>query len=213
MKIGYSLILALLLHFPLFLEGYGKGVSDTVADLQNTCSRLTHQVNNHRTEIKTFEERLLNFELMLESVREELNSSKDQQKESLNTRNNSLELRIASLEQSNKALIADIKQLTQHANETATTLKGYQQKISSLDQAISKQNRNLSNMQNAINSLIEALDKADNPDRAQYKVKTGDSLAKIAKAHQTTVEAIKALNGMNSDKIIVGKTIKIPCKP
>lgn len=43
-----------------------------------------------------------------------------------------------------------------------------------------------------------------------YKVKEGDSLEKIARAHQTTIKAIKELNGLTSDKIVVGKTLKIP---
>lgn len=43
-----------------------------------------------------------------------------------------------------------------------------------------------------------------------YKVKKGDSLYEIAKKHGTTVAAIKKANGMKSDKISVGKTIKLP---
>lgn len=43
-----------------------------------------------------------------------------------------------------------------------------------------------------------------------YKVKEGDSLEKIARAHQTSVKAIKELNNLANDKIIVGKTLKIP---
>lgn len=43
-----------------------------------------------------------------------------------------------------------------------------------------------------------------------YKVKKGDSLYEIAKKNGTTVAAIKKANGMKSDKIAVGKTIKLP---
>lgn len=43
-----------------------------------------------------------------------------------------------------------------------------------------------------------------------YKIKKGDNLYVIARKHGTTVAAIKKANGMKSDKIDVGKTLKIP---
>ncbi len=45
---------------------------------------------------------------------------------------------------------------------------------------------------------------------AIYMVKSGDSLTRIAKAHGTTVKALKAANGLKSDRIVVGKKLKIP---
>jgi LysM repeat protein len=43
-----------------------------------------------------------------------------------------------------------------------------------------------------------------------YVVKSGDSLTRIAKAHGTTVNALKAANGLESDRIVVGAKLKIP---
>ncbi len=43
-----------------------------------------------------------------------------------------------------------------------------------------------------------------------YVIKPGDSLIKIAKATRTTVTAIKAANGLTSERLAVGKTLKIP---
>jgi len=45
-----------------------------------------------------------------------------------------------------------------------------------------------------------------------YTVKSGDSLTKIAKAHGTTVKAIKAENNLNTDHIKVGQKLKIPAR-
>lgn len=42
-----------------------------------------------------------------------------------------------------------------------------------------------------------------------YTVKKGDSLYRIAKSHGTTVEKIKALNGMKSDAIQAGQKLKV----
>lgn len=45
-----------------------------------------------------------------------------------------------------------------------------------------------------------------------YKVVAGDSLSKIAKNINTTVQDIKTLNNLKSDTIYIGQTLKIPGK-
>jgi LysM repeat protein len=43
-----------------------------------------------------------------------------------------------------------------------------------------------------------------------YVVKSGDTLSKIATDHGTTVKALRAANNLTSDRIVVGKKLKIP---
>lgn len=52
------------------------------------------------------------------------------------------------------------------------------------------------------------------PKTTTYKVKSGDSLEKIARKHGTTVEAIQKANGMSKgqSRINIGQSIKIPAK-
>ena len=45
-----------------------------------------------------------------------------------------------------------------------------------------------------------------------YTVKSGDTLTKIAKAHGTTIKAIRAENNLTTDHIKVGQKLKIPAK-
>ena len=51
-----------------------------------------------------------------------------------------------------------------------------------------------------------------NPGEEAYTVKSGDTLTKIAKAHGTTVKAIKAASNLTTDHIKVGQKLKIPAK-
>ncbi len=62
--------------------------------------------------------------------------------------------------------------------------------------------------------LVKDIEIADTPidSRARviiYFVQEGDSLWKIAKRYHTTVDKIKCLNGLESDKLLVGQQIKI----
>jgi lipoprotein-anchoring transpeptidase ErfK/SrfK len=46
-------------------------------------------------------------------------------------------------------------------------------------------------------------------DSASYKIKSGDTLAKIAYRFNTTIELLKKSNGLKSDLILPGKTLKV----
>lgn len=55
------------------------------------------------------------------------------------------------------------------------------------------------------------MEKDVNADRyLEVTIKRGDALEKIARANGTTVEAIKKLNRLNSEKVFVGQILRIP---
>ena len=43
-----------------------------------------------------------------------------------------------------------------------------------------------------------------------YQVKAGDTLTKVAKAHGTTVKALRSFNNLKTDRIVVNQKLKIP---
>src|ERR1019366_978634 len=45
---------------------------------------------------------------------------------------------------------------------------------------------------------------------ARYVVKSGDSMSRIARTHGTTVQALKAANGLTSDRVVAGQSLKLP---
>jgi LysM repeat protein len=50
------------------------------------------------------------------------------------------------------------------------------------------------------------------PSTSVYVVKSGDYLGKIAKQFNITVQDLKSLNGLNSDRIYMGQALKVPGK-
>jgi membrane-bound lytic murein transglycosylase D len=57
---------------------------------------------------------------------------------------------------------------------------------------------------------VATTDAKPTPAIADYMVKKGDSLYRIARAANTTVPHLKELNGMTADHLKVGQTIKVP---
>ena len=43
-----------------------------------------------------------------------------------------------------------------------------------------------------------------------HQVKAGETLTKIAKQHGTTVKALRAANGLKTDRVLVGQKLKVP---
>lgn len=61
-------------------------------------------------------------------------------------------------------------------------------------------------------SLASSAGSSTAPAGLTYKVKSGDNLIKIAKAHGVTPKEIRTANNMKTDRIRVGQTLKIPGK-
>lgn len=185
-------------------------------DLRTAIDALRHEVENHETELQMFTERVDNQEETVASLRQQVLDANQANKELVKGNASGFDSKLSAIEASNKGLIADLVQLKSHANDTSTTLTQYKQKLGELEQLIILQNQNIENLQSAVRSLTEAIQLKDSlPSTAEstgktYRVQPGDSLEKIARKHNTTIQAIKDLNHLTSDRIIVGKTLQIP---
>lgn len=195
--------------------------------MRDTIEDLRHEVNNHEAEIREYDEKLKNFDTIIESVRDQLSDSNKVYREQLKGSTASLESRIISLETTTKGLVTDLRQFKTHSNETSTVLAHYKQKLIDLEKNIEQQNQNIGHLQAAMGALMEALQGkpqssakpamegvnsiSSSTDRS-YKVKSGDSLEKIARNYQVSIQSLKEANGLTADKIVVGKTLIIPEK-
>ncbi|MEI8365040.1 MAG: LysM peptidoglycan-binding domain-containing protein [Parachlamydiaceae bacterium] len=234
-KGGVALLFILLVFVPFALfaaaprtnRPYDDNSATAINDMRNNFETIKHQVNNHETEIRIFDEKLKNLDSIIESVRDQVSDSSKNQKDLLKGSSASLEAKITALEATSKGLVADLRQFQTYANESTTALTQYKQKILELEKITLQQNQDIENLQSAIHALMDLIQgKKASPaatattvrhagsepagDANTYCIKQGDSLEKIARAHQTTIQALKDLNGLTSDKIVVGKNLKIP---
>lgn len=70
--------------------------------------------------------------------------------------------------------------------------------------------RGSSKKKTATKSSSKTKGKSSSGKGGSYTIKSGDSLGAIARKNGTTVAKIKAANGLSSDMIRAGKTLKIP---
>lgn len=191
-------------------------------EMRDSIADVRHEVNNHEEEIRIVEEKIKNQETALDALHDQISSSMQTSRDLIKDTSSNLEERLNSLETSVKAITSDLKQFKTFANDLSSALNQNKQKISDLQKNADLQAQNSANLQHALQSLLEAFGKDDllvdtksnvEPvSNTTYKVKSGDSLEKIARAHQTTVKIIKELNKnqIRNDKIIIGQTLKLP---
>lgn len=199
---------------------YGQESSVAIQEMRATIDELRHELNNHETEIRMFEDKISNQEVIIESLREQsLLTTKTAQDTTKGNMAN-LEMRINSLDTAQKAFVADMKELKNYTNQLLTNYQISQKKIDQLEKLLETESRNMENLQAALKSMMTLFemkndlfvtDETKTDEKSKfYRVQPGDSLDKIAKLHKTTIKAIKELNELNSDRIIVGQNIKIP---
>lgn len=192
---------------------YEDPATTALREMRATIDDLRHEVNNHETEIKTYDEKLQSLETIIDSLRQQSSDITQAHKEALKDSSATIEMKLNSLETTTKGLVSDLKQFKNHANDTATALSQYKQKLAELEKMIEMQNQNLDSLQSALKSLTDALQVKTSftgSSEKTYRVSSGDSLEKIARKHHTTIQAIKELNGLTQDRIIVGQTLKVP---
>jgi murein DD-endopeptidase MepM/ murein hydrolase activator NlpD len=96
-------------------------------------------------------------------------------------------------------------------NEIALDAKGHKKiptKLPEQEQAVLPSSNSRDKSKNADAKLADA--RNDNANGDFYVVKEGDSLARIAKAHKISIDAIKASNSMTTASIRIGQKLSIP---
>lgn len=196
---------------------YGDYNTDTsIREMRSSIDDLRHISNNHETEIRTIEEKFKNVESIMDSLRKQIQDQTQGAKEQLKNSSTSLEAKLGDLDLAIKSLTADLRQIKNHSNESSSALSQYKQRILDLEKTVAAQTQNIDNLQSALKALMDAMQVKDGLKDTStasskiYRVKSGDSLEKIAQANQTTVKAIKDLNGMTNDRIIVGQKLQLP---
>ena len=172
--------------------------------------RIRHEVNNHSSELRMMAERLNTQEELIQALREDVRRMTQESQELVKSGSNANQMRLADLENNAQTLIELLTSCREGLNKC-------QGRLDSLEASLSQQCKNHQTLEKTLALLIEAVEtdpsshlSGGDSASALYRVTAGDSLDKIARKLKTTVRALKELNSLDNDLIMVGQKLKIP---
>lgn len=128
------------------------------------------------------------------------------------------ELRLTALEDSIRRLQSNLDDVVSFSNEGAKKLSEALSHIANLDSETSRDIKNLENALRSITKAVQTTDTKSTPKSSvsasgdkRYTVAPGDTLGKIARQYDTTVESLMQLNNLKRDDyIVVGQELVLP---
>lgn len=181
----------------------------TLHEVQTNLDDLRHDINCFQTELQILDGRIKYYENTLSSLKHHDLEKQQAKIDQLIAQVQVLEKKWLSLENGQKDDLEQLQNLSAHANETTAALSQFRNRIDELEKDIFSQNRKFDEVAK-LKGHIEILAKSFQSKYKVYKVKAGDSLEKIARINQTSVEKIKELNELNQDLIVIGQELKVP---
>ncbi len=160
-----------------------RGVQDSsINDLRMEIADLKHALHGTEVEVKLLEERLESNETAAALPSKSADDSAE------------LRRKIATLE----------KNLEKLTTQMTATLTAYREQIASIDSRLSEVSK--------LRSTLSKLSSTSSSESSSYQVKPGDSLEKIARKFQISVDVLKRENNLSNDKIVVGQELVIPTR-
>lgn len=171
---------------------------------------LKHDLNTSDIELHILEGKLIDQEETIALLKEQLLTSQNGKLTDLEQTALNLQKKLASFEKKQEEILADIRQLGSHANDTTTALSQYKDKICEMEKSILSQNKKFDEIGKIKKSLETLSLDLSKQEMIQYTIKEGDSLQKIAKQFTVSVEELKKINHLKDDLIFSGQAILIP---
>lgn len=179
----------------------------TIHEVQTNVDDLRHDTNCFNSEIQILDGRIKSIENTLSFLKQHGIEKQQAKLEQISSSLGALEKKWTAFEKKQDLNKEGVEILSGHAKETSLALTQFKNRIEELESEITSQNRKLEAVVRLKNTL-EALTKSLKP--KTYKVKSGDSLEKIARAYQTDVATLKKMNELHNDLIVVDQELSLP---
>lgn len=184
----------------------------TLHEVRTSLDDLRHDINCFQTEMQILDGRIKYYENALATLKQQDLEKQQIKISQISQQIQSLEKKWSSLDRVQQGGEQELKQLLSHANETTAALTQFRNRIQELEGEILVQNRRfeeLAKLKGNIETITREL-RASSDSYKIYKVRSGDTLEKIARLHKIPVDQIKKSNQLDQDLIVVGQELKIP---
>lgn len=184
----------------------------TLHEVQTNVDDFNHDLNCYKTEFQILESKLENQATAFEKLKEKTQREYQAKIENLLVRLKEVENRNAKSEGQLKETLLAMKDLTRHADETTLALNQYRSRINDMEKTLIAQNIQLEEIKKMKGTLEEmaALLKSEDGTTALHRVRSGESLEKIAKKYNVSINSLKKINRLDEDLIMIGQELKIP---
>ncbi len=193
---------------------FAEAPTTSIQSLNRSVQNMSYNISNQDKELAYLKQKIQNQESTLDSMHNEVSSLIKAAKESQKSTGAEVSTKLKGMEKNIDKLVSDLKQFKKHANETSSSFKEIQKTLAEQQEITSLQARQIKELETALRHIATALQtKASDSiidSNGMYHVKSGDTLDKIAKAHGTTIDAIKKENNLSKDIIYPGQKLQIP---
>jgi LysM repeat protein len=181
----------------LGFKGSSSHADQTLSDLRMEVAQLKHSLHSQQVDTQIVEEKLAAINLALRNQED----SEDKITE-LSDHIIKAQAHLASLQRVQDVFLKDLKHLRDHINMTSSHVNNIQKDLRT--QTASSQE--LKELKSTLGALKSSLDTQEG---GTYKVRPGDTLAKIARECNISIRQLRTINDLNSDVIKAGQILKI----
>lgn len=175
--------------------------------VQTEIEELKQDLNTHQMELNILEGKFLNQDNILASIREDISEKEQKQCNDIQHRLDLCEKKIRFFEKQKDKLVHELKELNIHAHSTTTALSQYKSRISELEVFINEKLKEFTSIRHELKVISEPLSLVS---QKKYRVQKGDTLKKIAKTMNISLEELKEVNHLQGDTIYIEQELIIP---
>lgn len=178
-------------------------------EMRSQIEDFKYQLNKYEVELQIVESKADSQGTSLNQMRQDLSKLSKNDQNFIESTFTTYDKKIERLEGFEKSLKKDFIQLKEHTNEVLSSLVQFKDKIDANEGQISDQKRYIEHLKTSLEAVMKYVQGPADSDGVYYIVNPGDSLERIAKQNNTTVSALKDLNHISSDVIVVGQKIRL----
>lgn len=182
----------------------------TRADLEE----VKHDLHSHRMETSILEGKMLNQEDSMSSLKKETFDQHQAKLDHVSHHLAALEKRLSNMEKRQDEALQGQQKLTNLTQEMQKAISQSKEKITEMEKCIASATKSLNEVAK-LKKNVQRVNQAIEQNYKElivesYRVKSGDTLDAIAKAHSTTVETLCKINHLENERILAGQELLVP---
>ena len=184
----------------------------TLHELQTNVDDSRHDLNCFKTELEIIDSKIKHIDNIITSLKQTYLEKTQSRCDLLSRQVMEFEKKLSSTLNEQEKMKVDLYKLSSNSSEMTEALGQFKRKINEVEHQVNSKTKQMQEVIELGKTLVSDFQKEDNGSFVVYKVKSGDSLGKIAQKYKVKVDSIKRINKLNRNLIVVGQELKIPKK-